>query len=68
MINLARAFQAYGLYGVDSGDVGGVSQIAIGFLRSDFTEMVFICRVCSQDFDVDVRGTGAAQDGVHCTG
>lgn len=25
VLNLARAFQQYGLYGVDSGDVGGVS-------------------------------------------
>ena len=48
MINLAHAFQAYGLYGVDSGDVGGVSQIAIGFLVT----VNFICRICSQDFDV----------------
>ena len=56
MINLARAFQAYGLYGVDSGDVGGVSQIAIGFL---VTVLKFICRICSQDFDVD--GCGQVQ-------
>jgi hypothetical protein len=52
VINLAHAFQAYGLYGVDSGDVGGVSQIAIGFLVT----VNFICRICSQDFDVDGRG------------